>query len=607
MWSSSHIHGPRRSHDQTHNEAKTATRSSSPDDSGTEGPRRRTSSDATPRQAPATTRFLDTLNADQHTNRSILPPNPLHSDRAEGFSSSKRLGFFADKLTSSLSGAGKDSSTNLKGSLHPSQLLHPHSHSKTESNSTIAPALTPPGMASTSPLTSVTKAHTTPTKVPFGRTYDPKLVSREMQRLGNLVPALAPQLSTAPSVTSLTLPQTAGLAQASTSSTSNSDPWGALHVHVLPLFNGEPLRIPIEDLNILVKRHIQSVVSSFPSKALAKLENDASELIASGMVTLNAKLTGIDDDKLVGRVVEIWGFFWDQVLTYLEGVLLPLQTDPLLSSLYRTPKSHRPSSPTRQTGTKSSISSSINPTSTYHIDVRSVALKSFRDRVILPPFQRLYARLSLSSRQDGLQEANSYQQPRLQQMLLVLASQSTQMPVTFSLTTRIPQPTAGESAIKDLLRLVRNPRPESDPHNPKFKNSPGFQARTPTFLSGGLPRDRRGRVALKGKNPPDLARFGSTEDPYGDDTPRIGGGPASFAVEIEREREREFLEALRSPDIEPGTRVTSGGWGLGAGNVENSKGVEDEEEDEPMDWDQAQAVVERMVGMNGHSDVRRRT
>jgi HbrB-like len=38
------------------------------------------------------------------------------------------------------------------------------------------------------------------------------------------------------------------------------------------------------------------------------------------MVTLNAKLNGIDDEKLVARVVEIWGFFWDQVLTYLEGV-----------------------------------------------------------------------------------------------------------------------------------------------------------------------------------------------------------------------------------------------------------------------------------------------
>ncbi|KIY44556.1 HbrB-like protein, partial [Fistulina hepatica ATCC 64428] len=98
------------------------------------------------------------------------------------------------------------------------------------------------------------------------------------------------------------------------------NPWGALHVHVLPLFNGEPLRIPIEDLNVLVKRHIQAVVSAAPQKALATLDNDAAELIASGMVTLNSKLVGIDDSRLLSKVVEKWGFFWDQVLPYVEGV-----------------------------------------------------------------------------------------------------------------------------------------------------------------------------------------------------------------------------------------------------------------------------------------------
>ena len=37
-------------------------------------------------------------------------------------------------------------------------------------------------------------------------------------------------------------------------------PWAILHVDVLPLFNGEPLRIPIEDLNARVREHIQAVV-----------------------------------------------------------------------------------------------------------------------------------------------------------------------------------------------------------------------------------------------------------------------------------------------------------------------------------------------------------
>ena len=70
----------------------------------------------------------------------------------------------------------------------------------------------------------------------------------------------------------------------------------------------------------MVRRHIQTVVSAAPAKAIATLENDAHQLISAGMVNLTAKLSGIDDDKLINRVVEVWGFFWDQVLPYVEGV-----------------------------------------------------------------------------------------------------------------------------------------------------------------------------------------------------------------------------------------------------------------------------------------------
>ncbi|KAI0666706.1 HbrB-like protein, partial [Trametes maxima] len=104
------------------------------------------------------------------------------------------------------------------------------------------------------------------------------------------------------------------------SALSAESPWTSLHVLVLPLFNDEPLRVPIEDLNQLVKRHIQTVVSAAPGKAVATLEHDTYELVAAGMVTLNSKLAGVDDDKLVSRVVEVWSSFWTQVLPYLEGV-----------------------------------------------------------------------------------------------------------------------------------------------------------------------------------------------------------------------------------------------------------------------------------------------
>jgi hypothetical protein len=67
-----------------------------------------------------------------------------------------------------------------------------------------------------------------------------------MHRLGNLAhlpSALAPSISSAPSVSSLNLP--APGSQVNLASSSTADPWKALHVHVLPLFNGEPLRIPM--------------------------------------------------------------------------------------------------------------------------------------------------------------------------------------------------------------------------------------------------------------------------------------------------------------------------------------------------------------------------
>ena len=161
MWNPSHLHGPRRSHEQSHVDLKTS-RSSSPDD-GSE-PQRRTSSDATPRQTPASTRFLNASNED--TSRNLLPStSTLISEKPEVFGSSRRLGYFADKLTSSLSGTAKDTSASLKNSLHPSLLLHPHgSHSRAESGSTTSSVLSP-GVMSTSSILPTPKSHTSPSKV----------------------------------------------------------------------------------------------------------------------------------------------------------------------------------------------------------------------------------------------------------------------------------------------------------------------------------------------------------------------------------------------------------------------------------------------------------
>lgn len=118
----------------------------------------------------------------------------------------------------------------------------------------------------------------------------------------------------------------------------------------------------------------------------------------------------------------------------------------------------------------------------------------------------------------------------------MLTSQRRQRPVAFSLTTPTPAPTAGETAITELLRVVRSPRAQAlglGPMNPL--------SRAPTFLSGGLPRDRRGRIAQKSQSGKDAAGMGGEEEErYREDAARSGG-----PVHGDGEREREFLEALR--------------------------------------------------------------
>ncbi|KAH9170146.1 HbrB-domain-containing protein [Lactarius sanguifluus] len=472
-------------------------------------------------------------------------PSRIPSDELAAPAPQKRLAMFTDKLSSGTSSLARGPAQLLPGSRSHGQ------HSQLRENAgSPAPAIAP----STSGGAS-SKVHTSPSKV---RTYDSKLVSREMHRLGNLayLPNYAQSLNAATSST--TLVATSSIAPPSlTAGPSADNPWGLLHVHVLPLFNGEPLRIPIEDLNQLVKRHIQSVVSNSPARAIATLESETSELIGSGMDTLNGKLVGVEDDKLVGRVVELWGFFWDQVLPYVEGVLLPLQTDPVLSSLYRTPKTHRNSSPTRQNGKGSTSIPSYPLATSSHIDVRTVALRSFRDKIILPIATALNARLNVL-KQEGLPESHTY--PRLQQMLLVLQ---------------------GELAVQHLLKVVRS---DASGTRAAAQRRGPYAAGTHSFLSGNVPRDRRGRIAHK-PGPLSLDEPGSD---FEDDalTPRLGLSAGTAAA---GSAGRELLESLRSPDHPPEARQSVGGWGLGAW-VEgvSAREKDDDDDDEQTDTEQAQ-------------------
>ncbi|KAL5528236.1 hypothetical protein ACEPAF_7372 [Sanghuangporus sanghuang] len=585
---------------------------------------------------------------------------------------------------------------------------------------------------------SASKMHASPSKgasssaaalTSANRTYDAKLVQREMLRLGTALGALSS--STAAVLTSgspLTLPTAvAGATGASGSAhghghvlghalvhghggnagiTSGTDggAWTQLHVYVLPLFNHEQLQYPIEDLNALVRRHIEVVMSAGPSRALSTLEVDVAELIGGGMTTLNAKLAGVEDDKLPARVVELWTFFWDQVLPYVEGIFIPLQTHPLLLSLHRTPKPHRPASPTNLASPNDVApgAAALSP-----IDVRTIALRAFRDKIVVPIAPRLEARLlamrpggsfSSSTSVPGMPsaaEVSSYQHPRLQQMLLVLHSQAQRVRPPLSLTAPPPSLSPQELAIRRLLdALTAHLRPVSAPGSSTNGNvnSPLNtlrHRRAPSFLSGGTPRDRRGRIGI-GINDADtdkenskrrgryiddsmypahmptgslstmssshtinvgesslanrrrMRRYHATEmddesrnrDSGSWDGETGGGTTPRGRFSADRERERNFLESLRSPGpVEDDDNDSTPPSFANFQNQDGSAPVETNgnvnvfprREDslpapapppkdhdvfpptsqmsnghrvsEQLDWDSAQAAIERMVGM----------
>ncbi|KAG9298732.1 hypothetical protein G9A89_012800 [Geosiphon pyriformis] len=135
------------------------------------------------------------------------------------------------------------------------------------------------------------------------------------------------------------------------------DGWQTLCTNVLPLFNGEGLKMCIEDLNDLLRRCIND-------KTPESLYYEINELLASGMSTLNSKLRDVPDEKLVSRLNELWSFYFGTVIPYFEGVFLPLQIQ----------------------SASQLLSSNL---AGEEVSIRRMVLMSFRDQVILPMGDRV--------------------------------------------------------------------------------------------------------------------------------------------------------------------------------------------------------------------------
>ncbi|ORY78228.1 HbrB-like-domain-containing protein [Protomyces lactucae-debilis] len=114
------------------------------------------------------------------------------------------------------------------------------------------------------------------------------------------------------------------VSQAERLSETTDDTWSLLCARVLPLFCGEGLRQPVEDLNRLVSTYLRYCIDN---KEQSHLVEDLVELFETGTASLDNNLAAMNDEKLIHRLVEIWVFYFSSVLPYLEATFLPLTVE----------------------------------------------------------------------------------------------------------------------------------------------------------------------------------------------------------------------------------------------------------------------------------------
>lgn len=164
------------------------------------------------------------------------------------------------------------------------------------------------------------------------------------------------------------------------------DAWDFLKAKLLVIFDGEDVRIAIEDLNKLVLIHIQRCVQK---RAPTAIIADLRELLNTGFASLNQSLSGIPDEKLVPHLVQIWMLVFGTILPFMQAVFLPLDLEfKGCGSVMNLREANEFWGTAKGDATGSGL------------DVRNLVLIAFRDTIILFRYETLkatFSRLSLDS------------------------------------------------------------------------------------------------------------------------------------------------------------------------------------------------------------------
>ncbi|KAL8984457.1 MAG: hypothetical protein Q9177_004699 [Variospora cf. flavescens] len=170
---------------------------------------------------------------------------------------------------------------------------------------------------------------------------------------------------------------------------SAEDAWDFLRAKILIIFEGEELRMPVEDLNKLVLVNIQRCIAKrIPSIII----EDLRDLLQTGFTSIDQSLRILPEHRLVPRLVDSWMLVFGTILPYVQAVFLPLDLEF---------KGHGSlMSPREAAEFWGANPDSVDGVFGSEFDVRRIVLLSYRDHVILPRHDVLkatFSRLSLES------------------------------------------------------------------------------------------------------------------------------------------------------------------------------------------------------------------
>jgi hypothetical protein len=185
------------------------------------------------------------------------------------------------------------------------------------------------------------------------------------------------------------------------------DAWPFLKAKLLVVFEGEDLRLPIEDFNRLVSTHLTRCIQK---RAPNIIIEDIRDLLTTGFSSLDQVLRRAPEDAFITTLVELWMLTFTQIVPCLQAVFLPLdlefagvgglmtsdQARDFWGALPTTTSSSRANASSENTAP---LSATSIPASQV-LDIRRIVLTAFRDTVILPRFEQLkhiFSRLSLES------------------------------------------------------------------------------------------------------------------------------------------------------------------------------------------------------------------